>query len=171
MANEWSGLELECQVPQLVPYGPDYTNNNYRACTVISSQGSIISGDAYIAAQYNHSRSHIWRGFGVVVAFWVFFIFLTTLGFIREYESGGSSLIFKRNSSSMVAVPDEENVQNKDIVEKVPRGPQRKILLRPPLISRLSLGKIWTIMFATKARKSSFSARFVVMQSQVTFLL
>ncbi|CAI6339603.1 unnamed protein product [Periconia digitata] len=102
MANEWSGLRLECRSPQFVPYGAEYTNDSYRSCTVPGSQGSIIPGESYISAQYNHSPSHIWRGFGIIIAFWAFFIFLTILGFQREYDSGGSRLIFKRDSHTSV---------------------------------------------------------------------
>lgn len=128
MANEWSGLELECKAPQLVPYGPDYTNDSNRACTVISSQGSVISGEGYISAQYNHSKSHIWRGFGVIVGFWLLFIFLTILGFEREYDSGGSSLIFKRNSIGNTGrtLSDEENVVDKDTTGALVKGPPKE---------------------------------------------
>jgi ATP-binding cassette subfamily G (WHITE) protein 2 (SNQ2) len=125
MANEWSGLELECQAPQLVPFGRSYTDDNSRACTVVGSQGSVISGDAYILAQYNHSKGHIWRGFGVIVGFWMFFVFLTILGFQREYDSGGSSLIFKRNTSwsPNKTLPDEEKSGEKNTTESTPKGP------------------------------------------------
>ena len=97
MANEWSGLELTCQTPQYIPYGDAYSDDRYRACTVLGSSGGIIPGDAYIGAQYNHSRSHIWRNFGILVAFWIFFATLTAIGFERADSSGGSScLLFKR---------------------------------------------------------------------------
>ena len=105
-----------------------------RAGQSITSQDSIISGDAYIAAQHNHSKSHIWRRFGVIVAFWIFFVILTILGFMWDYDSGGSGLIFKRGNGSRTGVKlfDEENVHNKDMEEQTPRGPPEENIAAPP---------------------------------------
>ncbi|KAF1817636.1 hypothetical protein P152DRAFT_470035 [Eremomyces bilateralis CBS 781.70] len=111
MGNEWSGLQLSCQSPQYLPYGASYDNDHYRACSVIGSNGNTISGDAYIASQYNFSRYHVWRGFGVIIGFWIFFACLTAIGFEMADSTGGSAkLLFKRGSNPSIDgdVLDEE---------------------------------------------------------------
>lgn len=126
MANEWSGMELTCNSPQYIPYGESYTDDAYRSCTVAGSSGNIISGDAYIAAQYNHSRHHVWRGFGILIGFWIFFACLTAIGFERADSSGGSSrLLFKRGSKlrSTPALADEEKEGATTIQERPAMGP------------------------------------------------
>lgn len=128
MANEWGGLELTCQAPQYIPYGDTYSDDRYRAFTVIGSSGAIISGDDYIKAQHNHSRSHIWRNFGILVAFWIFFATLTAIGFERADSSGGSSrLLFKRQegirSTRRANFTDEEKTHSAVAHVSLQRGP------------------------------------------------
>lgn len=100
MANEFQGLQLDCVAPQQVPFGGAYDDQDqaYRGCTVLGSDGSgTIDGVAYLREQYGFSVGHIWRGFGVIIGFWIFFISLTALGFELKNSHGGSSvLLFKR---------------------------------------------------------------------------
>lgn len=111
MANEFDGLHLECVSPQYIPYGSGYDGlaSDYRGCTVLGSDGTgTISGVEYVREQYSYSVGHIWRGFGVLVGFWIFFIALTSLGFEMRNSHGGSSvLLFKRGASSK-KLSDEE---------------------------------------------------------------
>lgn len=126
MANEWSSLELTCVSSQYIPYGENYRDDRYRPCTVRGSNGKIVSGDAYIAAQYNHSKHHIWRGFGVIIGFWVFFAILTAIGFEKaESSSGSSRLLFKRGKALRVlSTPaDEEKVTTTVAQAQLTRGP------------------------------------------------
>ncbi|KAL3438203.1 ABC-2 type transporter-domain-containing protein [Aspergillus tetrazonus] len=102
MANEFTGLELQCVEPNYIPYGLGYsdTSSSNRGCSVPGSKGDLISGAAYIREQYSYSPGHIWRSFGVLVGFWVFFIFLTAVGFEKLNSQGGSSvLLYKRGSN------------------------------------------------------------------------
>lgn len=103
MANEFVGRQLQCIEPDYIPYGAGYssTSSPYRGCSVPGSSGEgIIHGAAYIQEQYHYSSGHIWRSFGVLVGFWVFFIFLTSLGFeLRNSQSGSSVLLYKRGST------------------------------------------------------------------------
>lgn len=101
MANEFVGLQLQCVEPDYVPYGLDYNNApaSSRGCSVLGSDGDVIDGAAYIREQYSYSFGHIWRSFGVIVGFWVFFIFLASVGFeLRNSQSGSSVLLYKRGS-------------------------------------------------------------------------
>lgn len=100
MANEFSGLELDCVEPQYVPFGPEYdgVSQANRACTVIGSDSGAIDGEEFVYLQYNYTTGHIWRGFGVIVGFWIFFIAATALAFeLRKGGSGSATLLYKRS--------------------------------------------------------------------------
>ncbi|KAH8703108.1 putative ABC multidrug transporter [Talaromyces proteolyticus] len=102
MANEFSGLKLRCVEPDYIPYGIGYSDfgSANRGCSVIgSNDDGIIDGADYIRDQYHYSSHHIWRSFGVIVGMWIFFIFLTSIGFeMRNSQSGSSVLLYKRGS-------------------------------------------------------------------------
>ncbi|KKK25725.1 ABC drug exporter AtrF [Aspergillus rambellii] len=112
MANEFTGLQLQCVEPDYIPYGPSYASSvsAYRGCAVPgSNDDGMISGAAYIRDQYDYSRGHIWRSFGVIVGMWAFFIFLTAVGFEhRNSQSGSSVLLYKRGSKKQT-VDEEKN--------------------------------------------------------------
>lgn len=100
MTNEFQGLKLECIAPQYIPFGAGYDSQNrdLRGCTVAGSDGSgMIDGVAYVQQQYDYAVGHTWRGFGVVIGFWIFLIGLTALGFeLRNSHGGSSVLLYKR---------------------------------------------------------------------------
>ncbi|PYH80056.1 hypothetical protein BO82DRAFT_313773 [Aspergillus uvarum CBS 121591] len=109
MANEFVGLELDCVAPDYIPYGSGYPAgaSPNRGCTVKGSTDGVINGAAYIREQYSYSFHHIWRSFGIIVGFWAFFIFLTSLGLeMNNNQSGSSVLLYKRGAKPKVA--DEE---------------------------------------------------------------
>ncbi|KAM5381157.1 hypothetical protein ACJZ2D_003073 [Fusarium nematophilum] len=104
MANEFQGLQLECVAPQYIPFGGGYDTQgqDFRGCTVLGSDASgMIDGVAYVQQQYDYAVGHIWRGFGVIVGFWIFLIGLTALGFeLRNSHGGSSVLLYKRGGRS-----------------------------------------------------------------------
>lgn len=99
MANEFAFREMECQSPQLVPVGPN-ARAPYQSCTLKgSTKGSTsVSGADYIDASFNYSRSHLWRNFGILWAFFFLFVLLTVLGmdFMKPNAGGGAITVFKR---------------------------------------------------------------------------
>lgn len=102
MANEFVGRKLKCVAPEYIPYGPGYPSSAspYRGCSVVGSNDQgIINGADYVQKQYSYSFGHIWRSFGIIVGFWAFFIFVTSVGFeLRNSQSGSSILLYKRGS-------------------------------------------------------------------------
>ena len=114
VANEFDGLTLDCVAPQYVPYGPGYDSlgiSPERGCTVQGSNPLTgkIDGVDYIREHFMYSPGHIWRGFGVVIAFWIFFIAVTAMGFEFRNNHGGSSvLLFKRPFRKATKVSDIE---------------------------------------------------------------
>uniref|UniRef100_A0A093X940 Brefeldin A resistance protein n=1 Tax=Talaromyces marneffei PM1 TaxID=1077442 RepID=A0A093X940_TALMA len=115
MANEFRGLELECVAPDYLPYGSGYSDtiSPNRGCSVVGSSNGIIDGEAYIGRQFHYSYHHIWRSFGVIVAMWFFFIFLTSLGFeLRNSQSGSSVLLYKRGSEKKQHSDEEKGISS-----------------------------------------------------------
>ncbi|KAF4951054.1 hypothetical protein FGADI_7791 [Fusarium gaditjirri] len=99
MANEFAYLTLQCEPPYLVPQGPNARPQN-QGCTLAgASLGSTsVSGAAYIQQSFTYTRSHLWRNFGFLWAFFIFFVFLTALGMelMKPNVGGGAITVFKR---------------------------------------------------------------------------
>ncbi|KAF7561005.1 hypothetical protein G7046_g3143 [Stylonectria norvegica] len=112
MANEFSGLEMQCVAPQYVPYGEGYDgqDDEFRGCTIAGSDSTgLINGRDYIHQHYSYSVGHIWRGFGVIVGMWIFFIGVTSLGFeLRNNHGDSSVLLFKRGAGTIKESKDPE---------------------------------------------------------------
>jgi ABC-type multidrug transport system ATPase subunit/ABC-type multidrug transport system permease subunit len=99
MANEFAGLDLQCDSQYLVPQGPD-ASPEFQSCAI---KGSVpgqttVEGSAYIKEAFTYSRSHLWRNFGFLWAFFIFFVFLTVLGMelMKPNAGGGAITVFKR---------------------------------------------------------------------------
>lgn len=99
MANEFYDLEMKCVPPNLVPQGPD-ARPQYQSCTLQGSQPgqTVVNGARYIEVAFGYSRSHLWRNFGILIAFWLFFVALTVFGMesAKPNAGGGAVTIFKR---------------------------------------------------------------------------
>lgn len=75
LANEFHGVNFPCD--QFIPMGAGYnTQGNSFIC---NSQGAVagqtfVSGDDFIAVAYQYKWSHVWRNFGILWAFLIFFL-------------------------------------------------------------------------------------------------
>ncbi|KAG9016077.1 hypothetical protein FRB93_011551 [Tulasnella sp. JGI-2019a] len=100
MSNEFTGQTFECVPPSLVPYGPDYTPGQNAGCALAgASVGSTtIDGAAYLSIALRLYRSHLWRNFGILVAFWIFFVAMCMVGTERLKAAGSTKnfLLYKR---------------------------------------------------------------------------
>ncbi|PHH58916.1 hypothetical protein CDD81_4153 [Ophiocordyceps australis] len=99
MANEFNTLQLECTPPYLVPQGPR-ASAEYQSCALKGSRPgqTTVDGAAYIKTAFSYSRSHLWRNFGFLWAFFLFFVCLTALGMelMKPNAGGGAITVFKR---------------------------------------------------------------------------
>lgn len=99
MSNEFYNIDLDCVGPFLVPQGPG-AEPRYQSCTLAgSSPGSTsVSGAAYIEAAFSYTRTHLWRNFGFLWAFFMFFLAIAMLGMeMMKPNAGGASVtVFKR---------------------------------------------------------------------------
>ncbi|KAL8703657.1 MAG: hypothetical protein Q9201_003169 [Fulgogasparrea decipioides] len=121
MANEFYNLNIQCVPPNLVPQGPN-ASAQYQSCTLQGSQpgSTIVRGSDYIRTAFTYEHSHLWRNFGIITAFWIFFVLLTMIGMeIQKPNAGGGAVtIFKRGQAPKSVeramdggnvVEDEEN--------------------------------------------------------------
>lgn len=106
IANEFAGQNYPCSsyIPQNIM--GQFSKYNLPAeslahvCTVVGSVPgqSFVEGSRFISESYNYQRSHLWRNFGIL---WVFFLFylvlyLTATEYISAAKSKGEVLVFRR---------------------------------------------------------------------------
>ncbi|CAN6641338.1 pleiotropic ABC efflux transporter of multiple drugs [Trichomonascus vanleenenianus] len=102
MINEFRNRKFECD--QFVPSGPSYNSvaDDNRACMVSGYSAPLgateIEGTDYIIKTFQYIPSHIWRNFGILCGFIVFFCFTYLLATekIQASKSKGEVLVFKR---------------------------------------------------------------------------
>lgn len=107
LTNEFSDREMTCAESMLVPQGPG-VNPSFQGCAISGASVNTlsVSGAAYLDAQFTYTRSHLWRNFGVLVAWAVLYILVTvvaveTFNFAR---SGGGALVFKKTKKAKRAL-------------------------------------------------------------------
>ncbi|KAH2334635.1 hypothetical protein KXW28_007780 [Aspergillus fumigatus] len=97
IANEFHGREFTCS--QFIPAYPNLPGDSF----VCSSRGAVagrrtVSGDAYIEASYSYSYSHVWRNFGILIAFLIGFmvIYFVATELNSATTSSAEVLVFRR---------------------------------------------------------------------------
>lgn len=102
MANEFYDLDILCEPPYIVPGGPN-ASPSHQSCALQGStpDQTTVRGADYIKAAFTYSRSHLWRNFGIIIGWLIFFVVLTMLGMeLQKPNSGGSSVtVFKRGEA------------------------------------------------------------------------
>jgi ABC-type multidrug transport system permease subunit/ABC-type multidrug transport system ATPase subunit len=94
IANEFHGKNYQCSA--MIPsYG---TGTNFVCSAVGSVAGqTYVNGDIFIAQNYEYYYSHLWRNFGILIAFMVFFnaLYLYATEFISHDASKAESLLYR----------------------------------------------------------------------------
>ena len=69
MVNQLDGLDLTCEPSHLVPNIPGASIMN-QVCTLTGArpQSAIVAGADYLEG-FGYNRSHLWRNFGLLIAF------------------------------------------------------------------------------------------------------
>ncbi|KAJ4220323.1 hypothetical protein NW757_014522 [Fusarium falciforme] len=108
LGNEFHGQEVPCVGPNLIPNGPGYMEGKGgQACAGIAGarSGAVsLTGDEYLAA-LSFDHSHIWRNFGIMIGWWLFFVALTAF-FTSKWKllgEGGRSLLIPREKQNKVS--------------------------------------------------------------------
>lgn len=111
---EFYARKMDCG-GTLVPTGPAYANvsSDYKVCAFIGSQKgqSYVLGNNYLKLQYGYTYSHVWRNFGILIAFLIGFFAIKC--FITEFKtpikSNGDALIFKKGTGLKKTLRDSES--------------------------------------------------------------
>lgn len=121
MANEFAGSQIPCEPPYLVPQGPG-TSPEYQSCTLQGSTpgSTTVSGSAYIETAFNYYEQNIGRNMGILIAFFVFFVAVTALGFEmhKPGAGGGAVTIYKRGQVPETISKAMETGEDPDDLEK-----------------------------------------------------
>lgn len=117
-SNEFHNTEMPCVGPNLVPngpgYGPDLSGGQSCVGVIGAAPGDTsFLGDSYLSS-LSYSHVHVWRNFGILCAWWVFFIAVTVL-FTSRWKligEGGRKLLIPREkqhkSKHLLKRQDEE---------------------------------------------------------------
>ncbi|KAF3388146.1 ABC transporter G family member 19 [Talaromyces pinophilus] len=124
LANEFANREMDCDPSMLVPSGPGVVPG-HQSCALTGSSvdQTRVSGAAYLETSFGFTRHHLWRNFGVVVAFTVLYILVTVVAneIMTFASGGGGALVFKKSRRSKQLAQaekkaDEENGANGAVV-------------------------------------------------------
>ncbi|KAJ6571566.1 ABC transporter [Mycena capillaripes] len=100
MVNEFVGRSFPCGT--FVPAGPAYANVSAenRICSTPGSKAGLdfVVGTEYVATSFSYSHSHLWRNFGILIAYMIVFcaIHLICTEYISAAKSKGEVLVFTR---------------------------------------------------------------------------
>ncbi|CCF57513.1 hypothetical protein KAFR_0C05220 [Kazachstania africana CBS 2517] len=98
MVNEFHGREFQCA--NFIPSGPTYSNatGDERSCSTLGAipGSSYVLGDNYLRQSYDYLYQHKWRGFGIGLAYAVFFlvVYLIVCEFNEGAKQKGEMLVF-----------------------------------------------------------------------------
>ncbi|KAI4716566.1 putative ABC transporter [Aureobasidium sp. EXF-10727] len=120
LTNEFSDRTMQCSPDNLVPQGPGI-DPAFQGCTLTGAavNAHSVNGAQYLQTQYTYSRAHLWRNFGVVIAFTVLYLLVTIAAteLFSFVGSGGGALVFKKSKKAKQQVKaaspaDEEKVES-----------------------------------------------------------
>ncbi|KAI9711691.1 MAG: hypothetical protein M1828_001802 [Chrysothrix sp. TS-e1954] len=115
LTNEFADRNLDCDPSTLVPQGPG-VDPAHQGCSLTGSpvDAQSVPGSQYLNTTYTYERSHLWRNFGVLIAYTVLYILVTMIAVetFNFAKGGGGALIFKKSKQAKKAVkiasPDDE---------------------------------------------------------------
>ena len=121
LSNEFADRTMNCAPSQLVPQGPG-VDPRYQGCALTGSRlgETSVGGAQYLDTTFQFTRHHLWRNFGVVIAFTVLYLLVTILAaeFLSFVGGGGGALVFKRSKRAKqlkaqnTKESDEEGARN-----------------------------------------------------------
>jgi ABC-type multidrug transport system ATPase subunit len=108
VTSEFYNKDMACAPAEIVPNGPGYGNSAYQGCAFPGAElGSLsVPGARYLETSFNYTRSHLWRNFGVLIAWTVLYILVTAIATeLFDFTSGGGgALEFKRSKAAKRAL-------------------------------------------------------------------
>ncbi|KAL9476207.1 hypothetical protein ACSS6W_006048 [Trichoderma asperelloides] len=98
VANEFHGQEFPCGSSFVPPYSPQVGNSWICPVPGAVAGSATVSGDAFIATNYEYYYSHVWRNFGILMGFLFFFmaIYFIATELNSSTTSTAEALVFRR---------------------------------------------------------------------------
>ncbi|KAL7785856.1 ABC-2 type transporter domain-containing protein [Trichoderma ceciliae] len=98
VANEFHGREFPCGGSVVPSYSPRIGDSWICPIPGAVPGSETVSGDAFIATNYEYYYSHVWRNFGILMAFLVFFmaVYLIATELNSSTASTAEALVFRR---------------------------------------------------------------------------
>ncbi|EPB91141.1 hypothetical protein HMPREF1544_02021 [Mucor circinelloides 1006PhL] len=100
ISDEMRNLHFSCEGANSVPYGPTYTDQQYKSCILPGAApgASYILGDDYLAVNYGYYVWQRWINFVAVVLFFFFFTILTALAmeYVDLQKEGSITKVYKK---------------------------------------------------------------------------
>ncbi|KAF5256007.1 hypothetical protein FOXYS1_13544 [Fusarium oxysporum] len=95
MANEFNSQHIDCVGSNLIPHGAEYqeTDVGHQSCAGVggSERGAVsLSGNAYLDS-LSYNNAHIWRNFGILIAWWLFYVVVAMLATVRWTRLGSAA--------------------------------------------------------------------------------
>ena len=127
ITTEFHGRDMPCDSAYLIPHGPGYTSDNVVCGFTGSLPGQTsIDGDRYVAQSFDYSVTHVWRNFGILIGFLIFFVGLSAIGFevVRPVSGGVDRLFFLRSKKkNEIFVIDSDKAESLNDSEAGPDPP------------------------------------------------
>lgn len=151
MGNEFHLKHMQCVGPNLVPHGDGYpTNGQFASCAGVGGarQGATsLTGDEYLDS-LSYSHAHVWRNFGILCAWWAFYLGINIIGAMRWRDASdtGAQLLIPRErlkTHQSKAAVDEESQPTKESM-KLQEGnangsPESSVTLEQQLVPNSSV--------------------------------
>lgn len=112
LSNEVHGQTIPCVKNNLIPNGPGYTNSAFQSCAGVPGavQGATsVTGDQYLQA-FSYKHSELWRNFGIIWAWWAFFVVVTIVATSNWKEMAGKS--------GFLLIPREKAKKNQQLLRR-----------------------------------------------------
>jgi len=81
MMNEFDRIDLDCTRESLIPSGPGHNDLEHQVCTLPGSVPSVpsVAGSDYITTAFSYNPSDLWRNWGLIIAWIIFYLILNTV--------------------------------------------------------------------------------------------
>ncbi|KAG5716666.1 Brefeldin A resistance protein [Termitomyces sp. T112] len=132
IANEFHTLNGTCS--NLVPHGPGYegVSLDNQVCTTVGAVTGLdlVDGNDFIRLSFNYSYSHVWRNFGFVCAFAIFFIAcLLLFTELNTAVAGQSTMVLYKRGTKAAALHDADPVdEEKSMPSSQPVSDRDKVI-------------------------------------------
>jgi ABC-type multidrug transport system ATPase subunit/ABC-type multidrug transport system permease subunit len=139
VANEFHGRDFPCA--SFVPAYADLSGDSFSCSASGSVAGqTTVSGDRYIFYNFKYSYDHVWRNFGILIAFLIGFmaIYFLASELNSSTTSTAEALVFRRNhqpehmrAENVKSTSDEESGIEMGSVKPAPETTTGELTLPP----------------------------------------